>query len=110
MIQDTLNKIETQIESAGAITPENKAELRELLATLKSEVGQLSQTHTEQAQTITGFAQVSTHEATRGEKNPQLLKLSLDGLAASVNGFEQTHPRLVEIVNRICTTLASLGV
>jgi hypothetical protein len=110
MIQDTLSKIEARIEKTEAIKPESRAELLDLLATLKTEVGQLSQTHTEQAQTITGFAQVSTHEATREEKNPQLLKLSLDGLAGSVDGFEESHPRLVAIVNRICTTLSNLGV
>jgi hypothetical protein len=110
MIEDTLNKIEGQIQRSEAIKPESKTELLQLLATLKSEVGQLSQTHTEQAQTITGFAQVSAHEATREERNPQLLKLSLDGLAASVDGFEKSHPKLVDIVNRICTTLSSLGV
>ena len=110
MIQDTLTKIEAQIEGTDSIKGGRKAELLGLLTTLKTEIGQLSRTHTEQAQTITGFAQVSTHEATRGERNPRLLKLSLDGLAASVDGIEESHPRLVGIVNRICTTLSNLGV
>jgi phage I-like protein len=110
MIQETLSKIEAQIECAGTITPEAKEELRQLLGTLKAEVGEIAQTHAEQARTISGFAQVSAHEATREQKNPQLLKLSLEGLAASVGGFENSHPRLVAIVNRICTTLSNLGV
>lgn len=110
MIQDTLNKIEGQIREAESIQPQNKAELLALLATLKTEVGQLSLTDSDQAQTITGFAQVSTHEATREERNPRLLRLSLDGLAASVDGFEKSHPQLVDIVNRICTTISNLGV
>jgi hypothetical protein len=110
MIQDTLNKIEGQIREAESIQPENKTELLTLLSTLKAEVGQLSLTNSDQARTITGFAQVSTHEAIREEKNPRLLRLSLDGLAASVDGFEKSHPRLVDIVNRICTTISNLGV
>ena len=110
MIQDTLTKIEAQIEGTDSIKGDRKAELLGLLTTLKTEIDQLSQTNQDQAQTITGFAQVSAHEATREEKNPQLLKLSLDGLSASVEGFEQSHPKLVDIVNRICTTLSNLGV
>jgi len=110
MIQDTLTKIEAQIEGTDSIKGDRKAELLGLLTTLKTEIDQLSQTNQDQAQTITGFAQVSAHEATREEKNPQLLKLSLDGLSASVEGFEQSHPKLVNIVNRICTTLSNLGV
>ena len=110
MIQDTLTKIEAQIEGTDSIKGDRKAELLGLLTTLKTEINQLSQTNQDQAQTITGFAQVSAHEAIRDEKNPHLLKLSLDGLSASVEGFEQSHPKLVDIVNRICTTLSNLGV
>lgn len=110
MIQDTLTKIEAQIEGTDSIKGGRKTELLGLLTTLKTEIDQLSQTNQDQAQTITGFAQVSAHEAIREEKNPQLLKLSLDGLSASVEGFEQSHPKLVDIVNRICTTLSNLGV
>ena len=110
MIEDTLSKIEARIETTEAIKADSKVELLGLITTLKTEIDQLSQTNQDQAQTIAVFAQVSAHEATRDEKNPQLLKLSLDGLSASVGGFEQSHPKLVDIVNRICTTLSSLGV
>jgi queuine/archaeosine tRNA-ribosyltransferase len=81
-----------------------------LLGTLKSEVAKLSQTHGEQAESIAGFTQLSAHEATRTEQNPELLKLSLDGLGSSVRGFEESHPRLVRIVNAISNTLANLGI
>ena len=47
---------------------------------------------------------------TRAEKNPQLLELSLQGLSASVTELEKSHPKLVEIVNAICTTLSNLGI
>ncbi len=109
MIQDTLSKIEARI-GQSAVTDESKAELLTLLGTLKSEVAELSKTHGEEAQSIAGFTQVSAHEATREEPNPELVKHSLGGLAASVEGFEKSHPRLVDIVNRICTTLSNLGI
>jgi hypothetical protein len=110
MINDTLAKIEAQIQNAGALKPEAKAELVALVSTLKGEVAQLSKTHRDEAQSIAGFTQVSTHEATREQRDPALLKHSLDGLTASVGRFEGTHPRLVEVVNAVCRTLANLGI
>lgn len=110
MIEETLGKIEAKIEGAEAIKEERKRELLQLLGTLKSEVAELSKTHSEQAESIAGFAEVSTHEATRAEQNPHLLRLSLEGLSSSVNELEKSHPRLVQIVNAISNTLSNLGI
>jgi hypothetical protein len=52
----------------------------------------------------------STHEATRKQKNPNLLKLSIDGLSVSVKEFEVSHPKLVEQVNNIANMLANMGI
>lgn len=110
MIEDTLGKIEAKIEGAETIKEERKRELLQLLGTLKAEVAELSKTHGEQAQSIAGFAELSTHEATRSEQNPHLLELSLEGLSSSVNELEKSHPRLVQIVNSISNTLSNLGI
>ena len=110
MIYDTISKIEERIRAAEAVGGENKAELLKLLAALKSEVAGLSQTHAEDAQSIAGFTAVSAHEATREGRNQELVRLSLKGLSSSVQGFEQSHPRLVQVVNSICTTLSNLGI
>ncbi|HEY5297326.1 MAG TPA: DUF4404 family protein [Verrucomicrobiae bacterium] len=110
MIENTITKIEAKIRGANAVTEERKRELLQLLGTLKSEIGKLSETHGEQAQSIAGFANVSAHEATRVEKNPQSLEHSVRGLRSSVDGFEQSHPKLVQIVNSISNTLSNLGI
>lgn len=110
MIEDTLGKIEAKIQGADTIPDERRRELLELVGTLKSEVGELSKTHSEQAQSIAGFAEVSAHEATRAEQNPRLLRLSLEGLSSSVQELEKSHPRLVRIVNAISNTLSNLGI
>ena len=110
MIEDTIGKIESRIHGADAIKEERRQELLQLLGTLKSEVAELSKTHGEQAESIAGFTEVSTREATRAEQNPRLLKLSLEGLGSSVEGFEESHPRLVQIVNAISSTLSNLGI
>ncbi len=110
MIEDTLGKIEARIQGTETIKEERRQELLQLLGTLKSEVAELSKTHGEQAQSIAGFAEISTHEATRRAQNPELLKLSLEGLGSSVRGVEESHPRLVQIVNAISNTLSNLGI
>jgi hypothetical protein len=110
MIEKTIGEIETRIQGADSVKDDRRRELLQLLATLKSEVAELSKTHGEQAQSIAGFTQVSAHEATREQQDPQLLDLSLQGLRSSVEGFEKSHPKLVQIVNAISNTLSNLGI
>ena len=110
MIQDTINQLEAQIQNSQNLSPERRAELATLLTTLKSEVNELAKTHGEQAESIAGFARVSAHEATRSTPNQEALQHSIGGLEASVSGFEESHPRLVQIVNSICNTLSNLGI
>ena len=110
MIRDTIGKIEERLRGAESVNDENRAELLKLLATLKAEVSDLSETDAEQAQSIAGFTAVSAHEAIREDKNPELAELSLKGLSSSVQGFEESHPKLVQVVNSICTTLSNLGI
>ena len=110
MIEKTIGEIEAKIRGADAVSEERKHELLQLLHTLKSEVGTLSKTHDEQAKSIAGFAHVSTHEATRKHQNPESLQHSVAGLRSSVDGFEQSHPKLVQIVNNISNTLSNLGI
>ena len=110
MIEDTIGKIEARVEGSDSIKEDRRHELLQLLATLKTEVAELSKTHGEQAASIAGFTDVSAHEATRAKQDPHLLKVSLQGLGSSVEGFEKSHPRLVQIVNAISNTLSNLGI
>ena len=110
MVQNTIGKIEKKIRTNGSLTEKNKTELLDLLATLKPEMTKLSKAKVEHAESITGFIERSTHEAMRLEKNPTLLKIAVDGLSASVKGFEVSHPQLVENVNYIANALANMGI
>jgi hypothetical protein len=110
MIEDTLAKIEARLQSSEAIPEDKRRELQQLLATLKSEVAGLSETHAEQAESIAGFTELSAHEATRARRNPELLQLSLRGLKSSVEEFEKSHPKLVQIVNTISNLLSGVGI
>jgi prefoldin subunit 5 len=110
MIEKTISEIEAKIGGAESVNAERKQELLKLLGTLKAEIAGLAKTHGEQADSIAGFASLSAHEATRTTQNPQSLEHSLQGLRSSVDGFEQSHPKLVQIVNSISNTLSNLGI
>ena len=110
MIEDTIGKIEARIRAAESINDDRRRELLELLGTLKTEVDGLSETHEEQARSIAAFADVSAHEATRVQRNPRLVKLSIEGLRSSVAEIQESHPGLVRIVDAISNILSGLGI
>jgi hypothetical protein len=110
MLEKTITSIETNIKNAGSIGEKDRDDLLKLLSTLKSEILELSKTNAEDAESITGFAKVSTHEATRENKNQNLITLSLSGLTSSIDELESTHPKLVETVNKISQILANMGI
>ncbi len=109
MLPDTLSRIEKKLKDS-AIPPEKKTELLKLFANLKTEITELAKTKQEQSESIAGFTHISAHEAVRQKQNPQLLKLSLEGLISSVKEFEASHPKLADSVNRICSILSNLGI
>lgn len=110
MIQDRLDKIEAKVQSAQNIPGNTKTELLNLLAGLKREIATLSQTHGEDARSIARFTDISTLEATRAGKKPQLVNAALQGLTFSVEGFETTHPALTQMVNRLAVLLSNMGI
>jgi hypothetical protein len=87
MIEKTIGEIEAKIRGANSIGDEQKRELLQLVATLKTEIAALSD-----------------------KQNLGHLKNSVEELRASVEGFEQSHPKLVRIVNSISNTLSSWGI
>ena len=110
MLAETLAKLETNIRKSEAIKADNKAELLRLLTTLKSEITVLEQTHVEHAESVVGFTERSTYEVIRQTKNPQLVALALQGLSASVEELEVSHPKLVHLVNAISVLLSNIGI
>ncbi len=110
MIRNTMKEIKATIKQHGAVAEKTKTELLNLLATLETEIDKLSKTDSEHAQSIAGFIERSAHEATRKKKHPELLRISLAGLAESVKGFEASHPALVARINDVCAVLANMGV
>ncbi len=85
MTDQTLNELETKIRAAG-IEPARQQELLSLLTKLK---GEITESH---------------------RHNLTPLKHPVEELRSSVEGFEQSHPKLVQAVNKVSQTLADLGI
>ena len=107
MIRDTISKIEARLQGSNALSDDARSELLLLLGELKREIANVEPAV---GQSIAGQTENLAKQATEESRNPELLKRSLDELAASVDGFETSHPGLVQVVNRICTTLSSIGI
>jgi hypothetical protein len=91
------------------VDEKKKAELGQHLTLLHQELDELSRTNADRAKTIAGFAELSAHEATSLQPHPELLQLSVTGLKKSVQDFEETHPRLVEVVGSLSAILSNVG-
>jgi hypothetical protein len=109
MISETIKKIIETIKQTQTLEKAKKNELLQLLSSLEKEVNVLARTHAAGAQSITGFTQVTAHEATRPDRDRRLLDISLEGLSVSAKQFEVSHPQLVKVVNDVCSALAKLG-
>ena len=80
MLKETLEKLEAKIKASPNIPEEKKQEYYALLSELNEQVNSVACTDLQKAESIKEFTKISTHEATRDEVNPNLLRASLDGL------------------------------
>jgi hypothetical protein len=108
MLQDRITKIEATLTNAPDLPPATRAELLALLADLKTEVAALAPTHGEQAQSIARSADAAISLAAQPERTTE--PAVLQDFRASVEGFEASHPRLVQIVDQIALTLSNMGI
>lgn len=110
MTKETMEQIRTRLLQSDSLSAEQRHELLHLVDDLGNEVARLSKTRSEDAESITGFVNLSTREATREARNPQLLETAMQGLSLSIREFETSHPKLVQTVNGISSMLSNLGI
>ena len=110
MIDDTIAKIQQRLEQSANLPDEKRRELLALIAQLKTEIRDVSASDPDQAQSIAGFAELSTHEATRDQPQSATMNSAISGLESTVKGFEAAHPKLTAVVNRIADALSNLGI
>jgi hypothetical protein len=110
MINETLDKLEKNVNSNSEIDNEQKEEFLGLLSKLKTEIITIEESHRQDAHNIVNYTDSSFNVATKNDKNKDELERNLNTLTGSIEGFEATHPKLVEIVNSVCTRLSTLGI
>lgn len=97
MIEQTIQQIEARLKAAGNLTPETRAELMALVAKLREEAVHLPAP--------------SVPVAASGEADEvRTLQEDVTHLRRSVEEFEDSHPRLVQAVNHLASTLSGLGI
>ncbi len=104
MIHDTLTKLETKLAAAQQLDESTRGEVERLMKTLHAEIDVLARTHT------TGAGQITEKVVRVEAAEAHELQEALQSLSVEVTGFEQSHPKLTQLVNRISTTLANLGI
>ncbi len=110
MPKKTIKKIQKNIKKSKSLDNKARINLLNLISSFKTEILKLGKSHQEEAQSITSFVHITTHEAARKKKNPHLFKISLQGLSESVRELEVSHPDLVKVINDISSTLANMGI
>ena len=110
MIPNTIAEIEARVRQSTSLSETRRAELLSLLGTLKQEVGELAKTKGEEARNIVEHARVYADEAIGEGGSSAVRQPGLDRLTGSVSEFEETHPKLVEVVNRIALMLSNSGI
>src|SRR5256885_16533180 len=99
MTDEHIEKTKSAIESAENIPADRKAELLDLLSKLKRAIAKVSQTHHEDARSISRMVEASPQETFLAQKKPERSKRRLHELKRSVLDYEASHPHLHSVLN-----------
>jgi hypothetical protein len=110
MALDRLLRLEVRIQESHDLNPQQKEELFHLLAELKEAMADVSTTGEAHADSRTSVPDIAAPEASREEPPQHPLRMAMADVATSVEAFEASHPALVDLVNKISTLLANMGI
>lgn len=100
MIEDKLEKIEERIRQSENMNDENKDSLLALLSELKEEINtSSSKVETDLKKDISGI----------DDEDEGIIQSAFNDINEKITDFEESHPKLVQIVNSICTQLSNSG-
>jgi hypothetical protein len=97
MIEETIRQIEARLHASTNLAPETRAELLSLLTRLRLEAAQLP-------------ASERTPTEPNAGPEPESIEEHVDRLRGSVEEFEVSHPKVVQLVNHLANTLSGLGI
>lgn len=99
MIDDTIRQIEERLRASKNLSPETRTELLVLLTKLRAEARGLPPR--EPAETVRAGNEPAKEETVQD---------TVEQLRRSVEEFEGSHPKVVQMVNHLANTLAGLGI
>jgi hypothetical protein len=105
MIKEKLTALENKIHSSTSMKQENKDAVLTLLAELQEEINEISNDKVAKLVELQGLNELQKST----EEDSGLLKSALNEVSETVNSFEESHPKLVQVVNSICTQLSNSG-
>ena len=105
-----IEAIEQKIQATSQIDTKIKEDLLDLMRSLKTELTDLKKINPNGAHNIADKAQVSTEKVLTSDNKQNELQKDIDGLQETVEEFEVSHPKLVQVVNRICMMLSDIGI
>ena len=103
MIEDTIRQMEARLGASTNLPPETRAELISLLAKLREEAKALPE------RPSLPSPPPSTDPLDEATE-VKVLQEDVNHLRGSVEEFEDSHPKVTQLVNHIANTLAGLGI
>lgn len=105
-----IEAIEKKIKAASRIDADIKKDLLDLMSSLKVELADLKEAHPETAHNIADRTNLSAEKILTSNDAKNELQEDIDSLQETVGEFEVSHPKLVQVVNRLCMMLSDIGI
>ena len=108
MPNQKIDQIKEIINNSPNIDAEHKSTSNQLLDELATELNDMTITR-DRLESVTDFTELSHKEVSKQKTDQGLLDIALKGLKKSVEDFEESHPKLTNTINAICTNLSNAG-
>lgn len=109
MISDIMARIETILESS-ALSEIEKDNLGTLATNLHKELDSVPEDKKDYAISVASFTEVALRETVRIKRDPKLVEHASAGLKESVSTFSADHPKISQLVDKICNFFSDSGI
>lgn len=107
-MNSTLINIKEKISSLESVSGNDKAELNGLVDSLHKELASIAETDNDKASQVGTVVQTTAEKALQGDA--QEVQSTINDFSTAIETLEVTHPKITDIVNRICKMLADIGI
>ena len=107
-MDSTLKNIKQKIASLDSVSIDDRAELNVLVENLHQELSTMAVDDSVKAAKVGDVVQSTADRALQGDV--ETVQTTIDDFSSSIGKLEVTHPKLTDIVNRICMMLADIGI